>query len=268
MSWQPLDSLPVWAFFVLTCLIVAVPVEIGYRLGRRHRDRAAADAAADSDPSVGVMVGSTLGLLAFILAFTFGMAGAHFEERRQVILEDANAIGTTYLRTQLLPEPQRAEVAALLREYVDLRLQAGLSDASAKEIAPTIARSEEIQREIWQKAMIVADEHPTVMTGLFLQALNQMIDVHSKRILFNVQTSIPSSIWLGLFVVTMAGLMAAGFQAGTGGQRRTIVILGLVLAFASVMTLIADLNHPRKGFLRSTQTPISDLQKSMGSDGR
>ncbi|MDA0834855.1 MAG: hypothetical protein O2955_03525 [Planctomycetota bacterium] len=120
MPVNPLDVLPLWAFFALSCLIVWSALETGYRIGRwRHRH-----ASDEKDAAVGVIVGSILGLLGFMLAFTFGVAASRFEERRQTVLEEANAIGTTYLRTQLLPEPQRSDAASLLREYVDVRLNA------------------------------------------------------------------------------------------------------------------------------------------------
>ena len=98
--------------------VYGLALEGGYRLGRWRHDRP----AEEKETPVGAMVGSILGLLAFLLAFTFGMAATRFEARRQAVLDEANAIGTTYLRARLLPEPQRTESAKLLREYVDVRI--------------------------------------------------------------------------------------------------------------------------------------------------
>src|SRR5262245_745749 len=114
-----LDFVPLWGLYLGTVLIVFLSVESGRRLGKRRQH---SDAA--KDPSVGAMVGATLGLLAFMLAFTFGMASTRFEARRQVLLEEANAIGTAYLRAELLPQMQRTAIRKLLREYVDDRLEA------------------------------------------------------------------------------------------------------------------------------------------------
>src|SRR6478752_7173274 len=112
-----LDTVPLWLLFAVVCVLAGVALEGGYRLGRwRH-----ARTEDEKETPVGAMVGSILALFAFLLAFTFGRAGSRFEARRQAILEEANAIGTTYLRTRLLAEPPRNESARLLRQYVDLR---------------------------------------------------------------------------------------------------------------------------------------------------
>jgi hypothetical protein len=257
----PLDLLPMWAFFLLACAFVALPLEIGHRLGRNHRLRQ----PNPDDPSVGVSVGSLLALLAFLLAFTFSMAASRYDDRRQIVLEEANAIGTTYLRARFLPEPERTEAAALLREYVDVRLKAAEPGTTFKDLSRAIVRSEEIQADLWDRATSVAERSPTVLTSLFVQALNEMIDVHGKRIMIGVRTRIPLSIWLGLALVAMVGLSSAGFQAGLAVQQRSIVMVWLVLSFATVLTLIADLDHPQKGMIRNTQTPMMDLRSSMSS---
>jgi hypothetical protein len=109
----PLDALPLWGVFVAILIVVLLSVECGYRLGRYRRNRH----EQEKETPVGTMVGATLGLLAFILAFTFGLAAARFDTRRQVLLDEANAIGTTYLRAGMLPE-QRNEIRTLLRNYV------------------------------------------------------------------------------------------------------------------------------------------------------
>jgi hypothetical protein len=115
----PLDALPLWGVFIAILLVVLVSVECGYRLGKHRRNRH----EAEKETPVGAMVGATLGLLAFILAFTFGLAAARFDTRRQVLLDEANAIGTTYLRACMLPD-RRDGIEPLLREYVDTRLEA------------------------------------------------------------------------------------------------------------------------------------------------
>lgn len=147
----PLDALPLSGLFLAILLIVLLSVECGYRLGKYRRSRSEEEKQAP----VGTMVGATLGLLAFILAFTFGLAAARFDTRRQVLLDEANAIGTTYLRAGILPE-RREEIRGLLREYVDTRLAAVRSG----NIAEGIRRSEEIQQEVWAQAVAVGEKNP------------------------------------------------------------------------------------------------------------
>jgi hypothetical protein len=105
---EPLDVVPLWALFGALCVVLWASLEGGYRLGRWRRSRT----ADEKEAPVGAMVGAILGLLALALASTFGLAANRFEARRQALLEEANAVGTTYLRTGLFPEPQRAEAAA------------------------------------------------------------------------------------------------------------------------------------------------------------
>ena len=137
MHHEPLDLIPLLLFLPLAIAIGMLAVESGYRLGRwRH-----ALASGEKEAPVAAMVASILGLLAFMLAFTFSLAAARFDARRQAVLEEANAIGTTYLRARLLPEPQRSETRDLLRKYTELRAH----HITKTEIAEVIPRSLELQ---------------------------------------------------------------------------------------------------------------------------
>ena len=112
------DGLPLAALYIITAVVVLVSAEVGWRLGNYRRQLP----HHEKDAPVGAIVGATLGLLAFLLAFTFGMAASRYDTRRQLVLQEANAIGTTYLRADMLPEPQRSEIRNLLREYAALRV--------------------------------------------------------------------------------------------------------------------------------------------------
>jgi hypothetical protein len=118
-STSSLDALPLWGLLMAILLLVLLSIEGGYRLGQYRRRRS----EEEKEAPVGAMVGATLGLLAFILAFTFGLAAARFDTRRQVLLDEANAIGTTYLRAGMFPD-RRDAIRALRRDYVDTRLEA------------------------------------------------------------------------------------------------------------------------------------------------
>lgn len=113
-----LDFIPLWGFMILTCLIAFLAAELGFRIGKYN----AAKKDHPATSPIGSMVGATLGLLAFMLAFTFSLAASRYETRRTLVLEETNAIGTTYLRAGYLDEPQSTEIRNLLREYVDTRL--------------------------------------------------------------------------------------------------------------------------------------------------
>ncbi len=251
-----LDVLPLWVIFLAQLVLGWIVLEAGYRLGRwRH-----ALSSDEKDAPVSAMVAAILGLVAFMLAFTFGLAASRWDAQRQTVLEEANAIGTTYLRTRLLPEPQKSEAAKLLREYVDVRVRG----AQEVNIAARIAESEKLQELIWQQAVAAADkDRGSIMTGLFVQSLNDMIDVHAKRLLTGLRSRIPLTIWFGLFSLSALGICAMGYQAGLSATRRTPAMMALVVAFAGVLFLIVDLDRGHEGFLTVDQTAMTDLQRSM-----
>jgi hypothetical protein len=179
MNTEPLDVVPLWCFLPVATAIGMLAVEAGYRFGKWRRTHASEEKVGP----VGAMVGSLLALLAIMLAFTFNLAATRFDARRQAVLEEANAIGTTYLRTRLLPEPQRADIAELLRIYTELRVR----NVAEARITEVMTGSEKLHEQIWSQAVAAAEKTPgSITTGLFLQSLNQVIDLHSKRVFVGV----------------------------------------------------------------------------------
>lgn len=254
---SPLDDLPLWLIFVATIVIVFGAVEIGYQLGKLRRAH-----APETDAPVGAMVGATLGLLAFILAFTFGLAASRFDERRHTVLDEANAIGTTYLRAGMLEEPQRTAIRRLLREYVDLRLKA----VETGKIEQLLPESGMLQSQLWSQAEATAAKDRSVITGLFVQSLNQMIDLHATRLMVGLRSRIPLMIWGALYSVALLAMATMGYQEGLSGTRRSIASLAVVIIFSIVMFLIVDLDRPLEGQLRTSQQSLIDLQQSMAAD--
>jgi hypothetical protein len=253
----PLDFVPLWLLFVAVCVFISLAVEGGYRLGRWRRVRV----ADEKEAPVGAMVGSILALFAFMLAFTFGMAATRFEARRQAILDEANAIGTTYLRTRLLPEQQRNASGRFLREYVDVRV-GGIKDGSVEQ---AITRSEELHTLLWAEAVRAAEIQPGPITAIYIQSLNQMIDMHANRVQIGMRSRIPLSIWIGLYSLALLAMASVGYQAGLSATRRSPAMLAVVLAFAGVLGLIADLDRPREGIIIVSQQAMIDLQSQMNT---
>jgi hypothetical protein len=260
MSTEPLDVVPLWGLFLSSLVILWVALEAGYRTGRWRHERI----ADEKELPVGAMVASILGLLALVLGFTFSLAASRFEARRMAVLEESNAIGTTYLRARLLPEPQRTELARLLREYADVRVR-GTQEGQTAE---AITRSEYLHEMLWAQASAAAErDSGSIMTGLFIQSLNEVIDLHAKRVLVGMRSRIPVVIWAGLFGLAMLGMTAVGYQAGLAATRRSPAMVALVLSFAVVLLLIADLDRGQDGLLRIGQQSMVDLQRSMKPTG-
>ena len=255
MNTEPLDIVPLWGLLLAFGAALWLAMEVGYRIGRwRHARR-----PDEREQPVGAMVASILGLVALVLGFTFSLAASRFDARRHAVLEEANAIGTTYLRARLLPEPQASESARLLREYVDVRVR-GIAEGKTAE---AIARSEALHELLWTQASAAAKSQSSIMTGLFIQSLNNVIDLHAKRVLVGIRSRLPVVIWAGLFGLAMLGMSAVGYQAALSATRRSPAMVGLVLAFAVVLFLIADLDRGQEGLLQVNQQALIDVQRTM-----
>lgn len=254
----PLDYLPLWALFVATVALMLLAVETGFLLGRRRRRRSE---EAQKAP-VGEIVAAMLGLLALLLAFTFSMAASRFDIRRNLVLDEANAVGTTWLRAGLLPQPHRAELRKLLREYLEVRLRA----VQTGQIQQGVVRSEELQGLLWGQAAAAAEKHPgSIPAGLFITSLNEVIDLHAKRIMFGLRTRLPGIVWGVLYFVAVLAIGAIGYHAGLVSGRRFLAILPLILTFSAVLVLIADLDRPGEGLFKVSQQALADLRNLMNS---
>lgn len=250
-----LDPFPLWTILPLTVMLALLSVEFGYRFARYRQQLDRSENVA----SLGGLVGGTLGLLAFMSAFTFGLAGSRFEARRQVLLSEANAIGTTYLRTGIIPEPMRTESRTLLREYVDVRLK-GVQQPY--QLEQSIARSEELHNQLWSLAVAAAEKERSPMTSIYVQSLNQVIDMHASR-LMALQGRVPPVIWVGLYLLGFLAMVLIGYQSGLANSRRSLAAVVLILGFSLVLYLIADLDRPGQGTLRVSQQSMIDLRNSM-----
>src|SRR5262252_1352049 len=198
-----LDVFPIWTIIPITLLIGAGSVEAGYRVAIWRKRRAKEH---HSEAPTAPIVGATLGLLAFLVAFTFGSAASRFEERRQAVLAESNAINAAYLRAQMIPDPMSGNARNLLREYVDVRLKG----AQADQFAQALAKSEELHKRLWAEAVAAAQKEKSAMTSLFMSSLNDVFALHQKRVTAAVYNRIPSAIWIGLYVILILALSVVG----------------------------------------------------------
>jgi hypothetical protein len=255
-----LEQVPLWGIFGLTVAIVLLSIWFGRFLGNRRRSRP----DHEDESSLGTIIGATLGLLAFMLAFTFGIAAERLQTKKQLLLDEINAIGTTFLRAGLLQEPHRSEVSSLLREYVDIR--ANLAKESilqqTKKLQEALSRSETLHDQMWLHAAALAQaDRSSEIDALFIGSLNEMIDLHNSRLTV-MQYHIPTPIWYALYFITILSMVMVGYQAGLSGKSSLKVILVLALTFSVVILLIADLDRAT-GSLRVSQQPMLELQKKL-----
>ena len=253
-----INRLPIWAVFALTLVLCVIAVEIGAAYSR------AALRKSDKEPDapLGSLVGSLLGLLAFTLAFTFSMAADRYSMRKELLLQESNAIGTTYLRAGLLPPKEGLEIRRLLREYTAVR--AGVTKANASQVA---RQSEALHGRLWAQTKRVASEPmDSEIRSLFIASLNETIDLHQSRKTVALQYRIPSTVWGVLYLLIALAMLAVGYQVGMSGVRRLRGAPMLATAFTLVILMIADLDRPGEGFMRVSQQPLLDVQASMAAD--
>ena len=253
------NEIPLLLFYVITVVIVLLSVVCGLRLAsymRRQEKRG-------KEAPIGSIVGAMLALLAFILAFTFGMAASRFDARKQLVLDEANAIGTTFLRTDFLSEPQRGESRKLLKEYVDIRVEAVLQP---EKLPQAVLDSEAIHDRLWSQVTALSKQgKDLILLGLYIQSLNEVIDLHSKRVTVGLQYQIPGAIWLMLYCVTILSMAAVGYQFGLTVTSSWLSILLLALSFSAVILLIVDLERSSEGLIKVSQQPMSVLQQKLST---
>jgi hypothetical protein len=237
--------------FLVGAAIVFLAIEFGWRLGTRTDGHTASG-------NISALEQSILGLLALIVGFTFLMALTRFETRREAVLNEANAIGTTALRARLLPEPHRTESLKLLREYAQIRIDYIPTGKSFAELPTVIDRSNEIQEALWQQVKgLSGRDNNMVPTGLFIQALNEMIDNQGKR-LSALRNNIPSVVLLSLFAIAAIACGFAGYASGLDALRTRLPAFITAFLVCGVIFVILDLDRPNIGFITISQQPMID----------
>jgi hypothetical protein len=227
-------------------------------------DGAASD---DTNGHINTIQTSTLGILALLLAFTFSLSLQRFESRSDAVVDEANAIGTAYLRAQLLPVARRGDVRRLLRDYVDVRVRAGAVATNEEDrLGELVGQATRIQDALWEHARRSAETDPNwVTSGLFVQALNDMIDSLGRRDAA-IHRHVPEAVLLlllGTFVMTVA---IVGFGTGVVGQRPSWVSVVMVVLIVGLVLVILDLDRPRRGLIEVSEKNLLDLQRSMQNE--
>jgi hypothetical protein len=255
---QLLDQLPIGGVFFLLAGAFLLVYEIGFRVGRWYQRRT----PGEQEGPTGALVGSILALLAFLLAVTMGMASDRFDTRRGLVLEEANAIGTAYLRAGLLPEPARTEARTLLREYAPIRV----ATSDRAQLAANMQRSSEIQNQLWtQIESLAADGANSENFSLYVGSVNTLIDLGEARVIAGLTARVPETvIWLLIFFSALSMAMV-GYSAGLTERRSTLSAAVLVVVLAAVLTLVLDIDRPRDGFLQVSQQPLLDVVQQMGA---
>lgn len=248
------------AVVLLVTLVLAI--EGGQRIGRR----VAAGAGEGFRSHVNGIAASLIGILALLLGFTFSIALQRYDARSNAVVAEANAIGTTWLRAQLLPDPQRAEVQKSLREYIDVRTQAVSGRADAAQRAEWAVRAARLQGALWVQAVEATSRGPQpATTGLFVQGLNDLIDSNG-RLEAEFARHVPEEVLLLVYAAFLLAGAVVGYSAGVSAHRASFATYGMVLLIVVLVFVILDLDRPRRGFIEVSPKSMLELQASMRAD--
>jgi hypothetical protein len=245
---------PIGLFFVVA-VVLLLAHECGFRLrvlAKNRDDKEWEKQVHDTRNQIAV-------LLSLLIGFAMAMALSRFDERKQLVIDEANAIGTAYLRASMQAEPIRSTAPALLRDYVDSRIAIFGSAAEEDERNSAAQHSRKIQDQLWSDVTTQAQQSPTPIVAIYVSALNDMIDLDGKRVAARLNR-IPLDIWMLLGTLSILTSVVIGY-----GQRRRAALATFVpvLMVAIAVSLIADLDSPVTGLIQVSQQSMQTLSTDL-----
>lgn len=254
---------PMWAIAVVLFGGMLASAALGYGLRSRQMAARPVGGADDEDrTNEGIMVSAVFGLFALLTGFTFAMAIDRYDARRHAVLDEANMIGTAYLRSQLLEEPHRGRMSAVLLDYTRQRVALAKADTSEAANA-LVARNDALVAELWDTT---AAAYPTFRTlpfsGAYLDSINAVIDQDTVRKMSRF-AHVPPPVLLLLFVYALSAAGVIGFVLARNNGRASATLLFFL--FGSSLLLILDIDRPRSGMIQESQQPmillLADLER-------
>jgi hypothetical protein len=252
-----------WRIVATLFVTMALAIELGHRIGRRAQPNASDATKAH----INAIQASLLGVLALLLGFTFSLSLQRYDTRSSAVVVEANAIGTTYLRAQLLVPEIRVDVLPLLRDYLDVRIRASavsvIREEDRKEL---LTEAKRIQSELWTLAREATnvDDRP-VTTGLFIQSLNDLIDALEIRDAA-VNRHVPEVVLFLLYGTFVMTGCIVGYASGVACHRASFVTYVMVGLIALLVFVIIDLDRPRRGLIEVRQTSLTELREAFAAE--
>jgi hypothetical protein len=249
-----LNNTPIWILGLILLLALLAAARLGRALRPQEKDGDPRDNHGE-----GYSVSAILGLLALLTGFTFSLAIERFETRRQLVLEHANAIGTAYLRIQLLPDPHRARLSGLINEYTDNAI--ALANAPPGKTGDLLARDDEILTRLWAATKAGYDSIKGLpFAGVFVSSVNNLVDMDGARRAAR-SARVPVEVFAVLLIYLIGTACVLGYVLRYRRGRLTVSFLLVLLTLSQL--LILDIDRPTTGSIRESQKPMTDLRESL-----
>ena len=256
-----------------TLLIVLAAAGLGlvmlalFTLGARAADRRIEQSPDHVAPDGGVVNGSVFGLLGLLVAFSFSGAASRFDHRRELITKEVNAIGTAWLRIDMLPDGAQPAIRDGFRRYLDARIGAYAKLPDEAAAMRELQRAQLEQADVWAKAVAVCrTDSGAPARMLLLPSMNEMFDLAEERTAV-IRMHPPGIIWVLLILLSLVGALLAGYAMPASKHRNWLHILAFIGSTAIAVYVIADLEYPRRGLIqvKDFDKALVDLRTSMGN---
>jgi hypothetical protein len=232
---------------ILIAIILFILLIVFYIFGFRLRKRMIKSNPEQAIQDLGQINSTLLGLLALLLAFTFSMSNSRYDTRRELIIEEANNIGTVILRTDIYPDSMQQLLKNQLKDYVEARIAFYQSGMDEKKIVETYLNANEISGKIWSNVASYAKiDNITTRTSEMIPALNAMIDITTTRRAAG-ESTIPDSIMYFLFILCLCSAFLLGYDHKN--KFDWIIVIGFALMLSSTVFTIIDMDRPRSGLI-------------------
>ena len=250
---------PTWVIVVSLLALTVAATEVGYRFGRAPRP----EEPEGSRTVTNAFKGSIIGLVALLIGFSYSITSSRFELRQRLVLDEANAIGTCYLRAGLLAEPSRSRIRILLRRYTDLRLEHFQRALEPGEYQRTTKAMDAVMVDLWSdvEEAVKADRELSRVSQI-VPAANDVIDLSATRAwASHNQMPPPVLLLLALCMIVSSGL--GGHSSGQAGRRHLGLWIAMNVLVILALFVVLDFDRPRRGLIQVNHTPLIELRESM-----
>lgn len=252
-------GLSTWALAVVLVGIMLGATAVGLVVSRAMGAR-----SGDLREPFGVLQGALVGFMGLVLAFGLSLAVGRYEARRANVVNEANTIGTTYLRAQTLAEPVRTDSLELLRDYTDISIAISDTIPGSPDQQKAIADSGEHQRRLWALAGRALDDEPTATAPrLYVESLNEMFDSQADRV-YGLTNRVPTAVLILEVVGAATALAALALHLGTFSRGLPTVLIAAVLV-TLLLVVTFDLDRPTRGLITIPPAPLIDVRTSMSA---